>query len=65
MSAAEPVRPATVDAFYAAFGPSGLGPAVQCPAYGLAEHTGGWPTFRSAYVPVCHFCWEPLNLYPP
>jgi acyl-CoA synthetase (AMP-forming)/AMP-acid ligase II len=39
MSAAEPIRAATMDAFYAAFAPSGLEPVTFFPAYGLAEHT--------------------------
>jgi acyl-CoA synthetase (AMP-forming)/AMP-acid ligase II/thioesterase domain-containing protein/phytoene dehydrogenase-like protein/acyl carrier protein len=41
MSAAEPVRPDTVDAFLKAFRASGLDPRAFCPAYGLAEHTVG------------------------
>jgi acyl-CoA synthetase (AMP-forming)/AMP-acid ligase II/predicted NAD/FAD-binding protein/thioesterase domain-containing protein/acyl carrier protein len=41
MSAAEPVRPATVDAFLKAFRASRLAPRAFCPAYGLAEHTVG------------------------
>ena len=41
MSAAEPVRPETVDAFLRAFKPSKLDPRAFCPAYGLAEHTVG------------------------
>lgn len=39
MSAAEPIRSSTVDAFYAAFAPSGLLRSSFYPAYGLAEHT--------------------------
>jgi acyl-CoA synthetase (AMP-forming)/AMP-acid ligase II len=39
MSAAEPIRPATVDAFFAAFAVSGLSRDAFFPAYGLAEHT--------------------------
>jgi acyl-CoA synthetase (AMP-forming)/AMP-acid ligase II len=39
MSAAEPIRPATVDAFHAAFAVTGLRPEAFYPAYGLAEHT--------------------------
>jgi acyl-CoA synthetase (AMP-forming)/AMP-acid ligase II len=39
MSAAEPVRPATVAAFLDAFAVSGLAPSAFYPAYGLAEHT--------------------------
>ncbi|TWP50898.1 fatty acyl-AMP ligase [Lentzea tibetensis] len=39
MSAAEPIRAATVDAFYTAFGPTGLRRDSFYPAYGLAEHT--------------------------
>ncbi|MDT7790313.1 MAG: hypothetical protein QOF58_8732 [Pseudonocardiales bacterium] len=39
MSAAEPIRVSTVDAFYAAFAPSGLLRSSFYPAYGLAEHT--------------------------
>jgi acyl-CoA synthetase (AMP-forming)/AMP-acid ligase II len=39
MSAAEPIRPATVDGFFAAFAPTGLRRSAFYPAYGLAEHT--------------------------
>jgi acyl-CoA synthetase (AMP-forming)/AMP-acid ligase II len=39
MSAAEPIRPATVAGFYAAFAATGLRPESFYPAYGLAEHT--------------------------
>ncbi|WP_370948895.1 fatty acyl-AMP ligase [Amycolatopsis sp. cg5] len=39
LSAAEPIRPSTVDNFFAAFSVSGLRPETFCPAYGLAEHT--------------------------
>ncbi|MFE5301367.1 fatty acyl-AMP ligase [Streptomyces sp. NPDC056632] len=39
MSAAEPIRPATVDRFYRAFATAGLSPDTLYPAYGLAEHT--------------------------
>ncbi|AHI01116.1 fatty acyl-AMP ligase [Kutzneria albida] len=39
MTAAEQVRPATVDAFLAAFAVSGLDRNAFYPAYGLAEHT--------------------------
>ncbi|HEX8867613.1 MAG TPA: AMP-binding protein, partial [Lentzea sp.] len=39
MSAAEPIRVSTVDAFYAAFAVSGLLRSSFYPAYGLAEHT--------------------------
>ncbi|GLZ28828.1 fatty acyl-AMP ligase [Lentzea sp. NBRC 105346] len=39
MSAAEPIRPSTVDSFYRAFGPSGLQRYTFYPAYGLAEAT--------------------------
>jgi acyl-CoA synthetase (AMP-forming)/AMP-acid ligase II len=39
LSAAEPIRPATVDAFFAAFAASGIDRAAFFPAYGLAEHT--------------------------
>ncbi len=41
MSAAEPIRPSTVDSFLAAFAHSNLAPEAFCPAYGLAEHTVG------------------------
>ena len=41
MSAAEPIRPSTVDGFLEAFSASGLPPQAFCPAYGLAEHTVG------------------------
>ncbi len=41
MSAAEPIRASTVDAFLASFAESGLSPEAFCPAYGLAEHTVG------------------------
>ncbi|HZI03033.1 MAG TPA: fatty acyl-AMP ligase, partial [Archangium sp.] len=37
--AAEPVRASTLEAFHAAFAPSGLRPGVVYPSYGLAEHT--------------------------
>jgi acyl-CoA synthetase (AMP-forming)/AMP-acid ligase II len=39
MSAAEPIRPATVETFFAAFAVTGLRREAFCPAYGLAEHT--------------------------
>jgi acyl-CoA synthetase (AMP-forming)/AMP-acid ligase II len=41
LCAAEPIRPATVAGFLAAFAPSGLRPETFCAAYGLAEHTVG------------------------
>lgn len=41
MSAAEPIQPATVERFFAAFAPTGLRREAFCPAYGLAEHTVG------------------------
>ncbi|WP_370948990.1 fatty acyl-AMP ligase [Amycolatopsis sp. cg5] len=37
MSAAEPIRPSTVDAFFAAFADTGLKREIFYPAYGLAE----------------------------
>lgn len=43
---AEPVREATLQAFYAAFAPAGLRPGVIRPAYGLSEHTVGVTTGR-------------------
>jgi len=51
MSAAEPIRPATVSAFFDAFEVTGLKREVFYPAYGLAEHTvsvtmGGKATTR-------------------
>jgi acyl-CoA synthetase (AMP-forming)/AMP-acid ligase II/acyl carrier protein len=39
MNAAEPIDPAVLATFEAAFAPCGYGPAVSCPAYGLAEST--------------------------
>ncbi len=39
MSAAEPIRATTMDAFFAAFGGTGIDRDVFFPAYGLAEHT--------------------------
>jgi len=39
LSAAEPIRPSTVDAFFAAFAASGIDRQAFFPAYGLAEHT--------------------------
>lgn len=39
MSAAEPIRPSTMDKFYAAFAASGVAQDTFYPAYGLAEHT--------------------------
>ncbi len=39
MSAAEPIRTTTMDAFFAAFAGTGIRPEVFFPAYGLAEHT--------------------------
>jgi acyl-CoA synthetase (AMP-forming)/AMP-acid ligase II len=39
MNAAEPIDPAVMAAFEAAFAPCGYGPTVSCPAYGLAEST--------------------------
>ena len=41
MSAAEPIQSDAVRAFLDAFAPSSLRPSAFCPAYGLAEHTGG------------------------
>ena len=41
MVAAEPVRPATMRAFFEAFAASRLDPRAMCAAYGLAEHTVG------------------------
>ena len=41
MSAAEAIRPTTVDVFLDAFAGCNLNPQVFCPAYGLAEHTVG------------------------
>lgn len=41
MSAAEPIRAATMRDFFAAFAPTRLDPATFSPAYGLAEHTVG------------------------
>ncbi len=41
MSAAEPIRASTVDAFLECFADAGLPPEAFCPAYGLAEHTVG------------------------
>jgi acyl-CoA synthetase (AMP-forming)/AMP-acid ligase II len=51
MSAAEPIRTSTMDAFFAAFAVSGIDRDVFYPAYGLAEHTvsvsmGGRATLR-------------------
>ncbi len=51
MSAAEPIRPATMSSFYEAFAPTGLRADSFYPAYGLAEHTvsvsvGGRITLR-------------------
>ncbi|MEV0593082.1 fatty acyl-AMP ligase [Nonomuraea cavernae] len=39
LNGAEPVRPATMEAFQAAFAGCGLRPEAQTPAYGLAEAT--------------------------
>jgi acyl-CoA synthetase (AMP-forming)/AMP-acid ligase II len=39
ITAAEPVRPKTLDDFYARFSPQGLRKDAICPTYGLAEHT--------------------------
>jgi acyl-CoA synthetase (AMP-forming)/AMP-acid ligase II len=41
MTAAEPIRPSTVRAFYEAFRGTGLREDSFCPAYGLAEHSVG------------------------
>ena len=41
MSAAEPIRPSTVDAFVHEFAAAGFDRRAFCPAYGLAEHTVG------------------------
>ena len=41
MSAAEPIRPSTVDAFVEDFAVAGFDRRAFCPAYGLAEHTVG------------------------
>ncbi len=45
MSAAEPIRASTVDAFLDDFAEAGLAPEAFCPAYGLAEHTVGVSVF--------------------
>ncbi|GAA3888539.1 fatty acyl-AMP ligase [Streptomyces lacrimifluminis] len=39
LNGSEPVRPATVDRFHAAFADQGLSPDTHCPSYGLAEAT--------------------------
>lgn len=52
MSAAEPIRAATVDRFCDAFAISGLPPAAYNPAYGLAEHTVGVTVSGSGRVRV-------------
>ncbi|AEW92433.1 MULTISPECIES: fatty acyl-AMP ligase [Streptomycetaceae] len=39
INGSEPVRGATLERFQRAFGPAGLRPQAQCPAYGLAEAT--------------------------
>ncbi|MFF0160750.1 fatty acyl-AMP ligase [Streptomyces sp. NPDC005263] len=39
INGSEPVRPATVDRFHAAFAAQGLPADVHCPSYGLAEAT--------------------------
>lgn len=39
INGSEPVRPATVERFRAAFADAGLAAEAQCPAYGLAEAT--------------------------
>jgi acyl-CoA synthetase (AMP-forming)/AMP-acid ligase II len=39
LSAAEPIRPSTVDTFFDAFAVTGIDRSVFFPAYGLAEHT--------------------------
>ncbi|MPY57373.1 fatty acyl-AMP ligase [Streptomyces spongiae] len=39
INGSEPVRPGTMERFQTAFGPAGLAPVAQCPAYGLAEAT--------------------------
>ncbi len=41
MSAAEPIRPSTVDTFFGGLAEARLSPRAFCPAYGLAEHTVG------------------------
>ncbi len=45
MSAAEPIRASTVDAFVDAFAVSKFSSDAFCPAYGLAEHTVGVSVF--------------------
>ncbi|MER6787242.1 fatty acyl-AMP ligase [Streptomyces sp. NPDC000658] len=54
INGSEPVRPATADAFQAAFADRGLVPQTHCPSYGLAEAT----VFVSAARP-----WEPLRRF--
>ncbi|SEG70818.1 fatty acid CoA ligase FadD32 [Thermomonospora echinospora] len=39
LNGAEPIRPATLNAFYEAFAPAGLRQSAQGPGYGLAEAT--------------------------
>jgi acyl-CoA synthetase (AMP-forming)/AMP-acid ligase II len=39
MTAAEPIRPQTVDLLFEALKPTGFDPEAFCPSYGLAEHT--------------------------
>ncbi|PFH37181.1 hypothetical protein BESB_036390 [Besnoitia besnoiti] len=41
INGAEPIRPATVQAFLQKFSPAGFRPWMMCPAYGLAENTVG------------------------
>ena len=51
---AEPIRPATLDAFARTFAPAGFNPSAFCPSYGLAEATlfvsGGTPGHGAAML---------------
>ncbi len=52
MSAAEPVRPSTVDQFLEAFEASSFPREAYCPSYGLAEHTVGVTVFGKGRITV-------------
>lgn len=56
LNGSEPVRPATLDRFLAAFGPAGLAAEALCPAYGLAEATVFVTADRRDQPPVTVEC---------
>lgn len=52
LTAGEPVRQRTAEAFAEAFAPCGFDPDALCPAYGLAEHTVGATQWGRGFLTV-------------